>query len=154
MAWPYHIDDRRTQRLLQELARQAIVARDIAQDRLGALSRESGHEARRAAHAAAGYGRDAAENATAYGRQVADDFVRTDGAELAREAARHYARRAGELAIQLADYGRHEGAVLARTAAARARRAGRAVRSDPMPLVIGAVGVVLLASLLLGHRRG
>ena len=77
--------------------------------------------------------------------------------DLAQDQLQHFGRQAGEIAghaaHQLADYGRHEGTVLAQAAAAQAARAGRAVRADPMPTIIGAVGVILLANLIFGRRR-
>ena len=153
MTWLNHIEDRRTQHLLDDLHHQALAARDLAQDRLSGFARDAGGVARHAAHDVADYGRGAAHDTAAYGRHAADDFVHSDGAEHAREAARYYARRAGQVATQLADYGRHEGAILAQGAAVQAARAGRAVRADPVPVIVGAVGIALLASLLFGRRR-
>jgi ElaB/YqjD/DUF883 family membrane-anchored ribosome-binding protein len=154
MAWLDRIEDRRTQRLLHDLRHQALAARDLAQDRLSEFARDAGGIARHAAHDVADYGRGTAHDAAHYGRQTADDFIHSDGAQHAREAARYYARRAGELATQLADYGRQEGAVIAQSAAAQAARAGRAVKADPVPVIVGAIGVALLVNLLLGRRRG
>jgi hypothetical protein len=152
MAWLDHIEDRRTQRLMRDLRRQAIAARDAAQDQLAEIVRDAGGRTRHAANDLANYGRDKAQDAVAHGRRAAD-FVQTDGAEHAREAARYYARRAGEIATQMADYGRRESTVAAQAAAYHAARAGRAVRADPMPLIVGAVGLALLTSLVLGRRR-
>lgn len=153
MAWLDRIEDRRTQRLLHDLRRQAVAARDLAQDRLSEFARDAGGLARHAAHDMADYGRDTAREAGAHTRQAADDFVHSDGAEHAREAARYYARRAGEIATQIADHGRHEGAAIAQAAAVRAARAGRAVKADPVPVIVGAIGVALLANLMFGRRR-
>lgn len=153
MAWLDRIEDRRTRRLLDDLRHQAVAARDQAQDRLAALARDAGGIAGHAAHDVADYGRATARDAGAYGRRAAGEFIHSDGAEHAREAARYYARRAGEVATQLADYGRHEGTVMAQAAAVQAARAGRAVRADPVPIVVGAIGVALLANLLLSRRR-
>jgi ElaB/YqjD/DUF883 family membrane-anchored ribosome-binding protein len=52
-----------------------------------------------------------------------------------------------------ADYIRHEGTAVARAAAHQAARASRAVKADPVPVIVGVVGVALLASLLFGRRR-
>lgn len=77
---------------------------------------------------------------------------------MADDQFRHFAHQAGTFAgaagHQLADYGRHEGAVLAQAAAKQAVRAGRAVRADPLPAIVGAVGLALFASLLMNRRRG
>jgi hypothetical protein len=153
MAWLDRIEDRRTQRLLHDLRRQAVAARDLAQDRLSEFARDAGGLARHAARDVADYGRDTARDAGTYTRQAADDFVHSDGAQHAREAARYYARRAGEIATQMADYGRHEGTAIAQAAAVRAARAGRAVKADPVPVIVGAIGVALLANLMFGRRR-
>jgi len=153
MAWLDRIEDRRTQRLLHDLRHQALAARDLAQERLSEFARDAGGIARNAAHDVADYGRDTAHGAAAYGRRTASELVHSDGAEHAREAARYYARRAGEVATQLADYGRHEGAAVAQAAAVQAVRAGRAVKADPVPVIVGAIGVALLANLLLSRRR-
>lgn len=55
---------------------------------------------------------------------------------------------------QAADYARHEGAVLAKAATRQAARAGRAVKADPVPAIVGAVGIALLANLIFNRRRG
>lgn len=66
----------------------------------------------------------------------------------------HQARAIAEPRLhEAADYIRHEGTVVAKAAAHQAARAGRAVKSDPLPAVVGVVGLALLASLLLGRRR-
>lgn len=153
MTWLDRIEDRRTQRLLRDLRRQGMVARDLAQDRLTEFAHDAGRRTRHAADEVADRGRSTARDAGVYARNAADDFVHGDGAEHAREAARYYARRAGEIATQLADYGRHEGTALAHAAAVRTARAARAVKTDPLPLIVGAVGFALLVSLLFGHRR-
>jgi len=153
MAWIDRIENRRTQRLLHDLRRQAVAARDLAQDRLSEFTRDAGGIARHTAHDVADYGRGTAVDAADYGRRTASDLVHSDGAELAREAARYYARRAGEIATQVADYGRHEGTVVAQAAAVQAARAGRAVKADPVPVIVGAIGVALLANLVFGRRR-
>ncbi len=133
MPWLERLNDRQTRRLAHDLRSHAIDARDFAQDHVHDFAEQAGHAARDAAHQLVDYGRG-------------------QGAELVRRRAEHYAHRAGEVAGQLAEYGRNEGAVLAQAASVRARRAARAVRADPMPVIIGAVGAVLLASLLFGRR--
>ncbi len=54
---------------------------------------------------------------------------------------------------QAADYARHEGAVIAKVAGKQALRAGRAVKADPVPAIVGAIGIALFASLLMSRRR-
>ena len=89
------------------------------------------------------------------GKLAADvaDYGRNDGADIARDTVRRYAHRAGELASEAIDYGRQEGTLLAQAAAVQALRAGRAVKADPVPIIVGAVSVALFANLLFGRRR-
>jgi hypothetical protein len=96
-------------------------------------------------------------------RDLAQDQLQQLGREAGKIAGHSahdladYGRQAGALAgyaaHELADYGRHEGAILARAAAVQAGRATRAVKADPVPALVGAVGVVLLANLIFGRRR-
>ena len=76
---------------------------------------------------------------------------------LAQDHLQHLAHDAGTVAGQaareVARYSRREGSVLAQAAAREAARAGRAFRADPVPMLVGAVGLALLASLVLGRRR-
>lgn len=66
----------------------------------------------------------------------------------------HQARAIAEPRLhEAADYLKHEGAVVAKAAARQAGRATRAVKSDPVPAIIGVVGLALLASLVLSRRR-
>jgi len=51
------------------------------------------------------------------------------------------------------DVVRHEAPIVADAALKQATRMARAARRDPVPVVVGAVGLVLLASLVLGRRR-
>ena len=96
-------------------------------------------------------------------RDVAQDYAH-DFAHRAGKVAGHAAEQlsdyrnmataaAGHAAHQLADYGKHEGAVLAALAAKQAVRAGRAVKQDPVPVIVGIIGVALLANLVFGRRR-
>ena len=78
-------------------------------------------------------------------RDLAQDHLQQFGRE-----ARHVA---GHAAHQVADYGRHEGAILAQAAAVQALRAGRAMKADPIPAIVGAIGIALLASLVFGRGR-
>ena len=78
-------------------------------------------------------------------RDLAQDHL-TDFVQQAREIAEPRLRDAAEFV-------RHEGTAAARAAAHQAARAGRAVRADPLPAIVGVVGLALLASLVLGRRR-
>ena len=51
------------------------------------------------------------------------------------------------------DMVRREAPVIADAAMHQALRAAKAARRDPVPVAVGAIGIVLLASLLLGRRR-
>lgn len=77
--------------------------------------------------------------------------------DLAQEHLSQFARQARAVAEprlhEAADYLRHEGTAVAKIAAHQAARAGRAVKADPVPAIVGVVGLALLASLLLGRRR-
>ena len=68
----------------------------------------------------------------------------TEGALLARQAR--------DRLQPILDQGLAEGAVLAEQAALQARRVGRAVKADPVPAIVGAVGLVLLVRLLSRRR--
>lgn len=62
-------------------------------------------------------------------------------------------RKVAEPALhKAADVAIHEGGALARYASRRAMRAGRAVRADPMPALIGAVGIALIATMIFSRR--
>lgn len=66
----------------------------------------------------------------------------------------HQARAVAEPRLhEAADYLRHEGTAVAKAAAHQAARASRAVKADPLPAIVGVVGLALLASLILGRRR-
>ncbi|MEO6394663.1 MAG: hypothetical protein ABIO40_01975 [Devosia sp.] len=74
--------------------------------------------------------------------------LQSSGSEFAHAAGRF----AGEAAQQFAGLARHEGSVAARIAAKQAVKAGRAIKADPMPAIVGLVGVALLVRLFSGHR--
>lgn len=80
----------------------------------------------------------------------------TETRQLAREHLQQFAHGAGEIAghatQELADYARTEGAAIAGAATQRVVRAGRAIKADPVPVIVGVVGAVLLANLLFGRR--
>jgi hypothetical protein len=52
-----------------------------------------------------------------------------------------------------ADFLNREGAAMARAALQQAGRAARAVKADPVPAIVGTVGLAMLARLVLGRRR-
>jgi hypothetical protein len=144
MSWLDRINEHENRRFAHMFQRNAYQRRELAKEALGHLAHEATGIVRTAAHDLADYGRH-------------------EGAELARDTASHYAKRAGELAGRYAnragglanraiDYGRAEGAVVAREATLQALRAGRAIKADPMPVIVGAVGLALLANLILGRR--
>jgi hypothetical protein len=70
-------------------------------------------------------------------------------AELAREA-RHVVEPRLHKATELV---RREAPVFAEAAMKQAGRAARAAKADPVPVVVGAVGLLLVASLVFGRRR-
>ncbi len=160
MTWLERLNDRDTRRLGRSLQRNAAEIRGAAQDHLTQFAHRANDVASRTAHQVASYGRhEGADAVRSYASRAGDiagqvaHYGQHEGADLVRQRAEHYADRAGEIAHQVADYGRQEGAVLAQAAAVQALRAGRAVKADPVPLVVGVIGLALLANLLLGRRR-
>ncbi|MGN6156960.1 MAG: hypothetical protein ACTHNL_02600 [Devosia sp.] len=164
MSWLERLNDRNTRRLARDLGSRARSVGNLAQDHLAQFAAEAGGIAAGAAQQAADYGRErgaeiARDTLAPYmrraGKLAADvaDYGRNDGADIARDTVRRYAHRAGELASEAIDYGRQEGTLLAQAAAVQALRAGRAVKADPVPIIVGAVGVALFANLLFGRRR-
>lgn len=164
MSWLERLNDRNTRRLARDLGTQARSVGNLAQDHLARFADEAGEIAGSAARQVADYGRSqgaefARNTLRRYARRAgqlaadAADYGRTDGADIARDTVRRYAHRAGELASDAIDYGRQEGTLLAQAAAVQALRAGRAVKADPVPIIVGAVGVALFANLLFGRRR-
>jgi len=134
MPWLERLNDRQTRRLTRNLKSYAVQTRDLAQDHLSDFGDQARGLAKTAAHQIVDYGRE-------------------QGGDLVRRQAGHYAHRAGEVAGQIAEYGRNEGAVLAQAAAVQAMRAGRAVKAELRPVIVGTVGAVLLANLLFGRKR-
>lgn len=145
MAWLDQLNDRNARRLSRDLRRNAYQMGHLAQDHLQDFTRDAGAIAGRAAR-----------QVTDYGRHEGADLVRERAshyADIAQDRAHGYARAAGDIASELAKYGRHEGAMLADAATAQAARVGRAVRADPVPAIVGAIGLALVANLLFGRRR-
>jgi hypothetical protein len=152
MAWLERLNQRHDRRLGRSLRRSAAQAGQLAQGHLQEFAREAGAIAARAAQDVAEYGRgEGADMVRERARQYAD--LAHDRAQGLRERARRYAYAAGDIAGQLASTARQEGAIVADAAAAQALRVGRAVKADPVPLVVGAIGMALLANLLFGRRR-
>lgn len=105
MSWLDRIDERQARRLARSVQSSAIHTRDMAEDHLSQLARQT--------------------------RAIAEPVLH-----------------------QAADYARHEGAAIAKVASKQALRAGRAVKADPVPAIIGVIGVALFASLLMSRRKG
>ena len=133
MAWLDLINERETRRLAKELQQTALQTRDMVQERLGQFAHQASAVSNRTAHDVADYGRH-------------------HGAEIARDTLVPYAYRAGDLSHQMVDYGRQEAAVLAQMASRQAARVARAAKADPVPMIVGAIGIAIFASLLLNRR--
>lgn len=77
--------------------------------------------------------------------------------DLAEDHLTQFAQQARAIAEprlhEAAEFVRHEGSAVAKAAARQATRASRAVRADPLPTIVGVVGLALLASLVFGRRR-
>jgi hypothetical protein len=151
MPWLDRLNDRNARKIAHLLGNRAAEAGQLAQDRLQDFARDAGALAGRTANDFADYGRQHGANLL---REQAQRYAGVaDQAHDVGTRARRYAHAAGEAAGELVDYGRREGAVLAGAAAAQATRVGRAVRADPVPIIVGAIGLALFANLLFGRRR-
>ena len=95
--------------------------------------------------------RDARRYALALREQAHDrgDEIAERLAELAREA-RHVVEPRLNKASELV---KREAPVIAEAALKQASKAARAAKADPVPVVVGAVGLLLVASLVFGRRR-
>lgn len=134
MSWLERIDEREARRIAKAIAAGAMETRDLAEDHLSQFAKRA---------------RAIAEPRL----QDAADFVRHEGNAVAKRAA-HRARAIAEPRLHdAAGFVRNEGVAVAKLAARRAGKATRAVRADPLPTIVGVVGVALLASLLFGRRR-
>lgn len=138
MSWLDRIDDREARRVAKALAAGAMETRDLAQDRLTEFTRQARAIAEPRLHDAV-------------------DFVRHEGRSAAQDRLTDLARQARAIAEprlhEAADFVRHEGTAAAKIAAHQAVRASRAVKADPLPTIVGVVGLALLANLILGRRR-
>ena len=152
MAWLERLDDRNVRRLSRGLRQNAYAAGHLAQEHLQDFAREAGTLANRTMQQVSDYGRhEGADLVRERALRYAD--VAQDRAHELGDRARRYAHVAGDVAGQLADYGRRETEMLAGVANAQARRVGRAVKADPVPVIVGAIGIALVANLLFGRRR-
>jgi hypothetical protein len=151
MPWLERLNDRNARKLAHVLRHNAVEAGQLAQDHWQDFARDAGAIAGRAAHEVADYGRQ--HGAHLLREQTQRYAGVADQAHDVGTRARRYAHVAGEAAGELVDYGRREGAALAGAAAAQATRVGRAVRADPVPIIVGAIGLALFANLLFGRRR-
>jgi hypothetical protein len=91
-------------------------------------------------------------------RRVADLADQVEhGRRGVRSASTNFARSAGDYAgeavHQLGRLAQHETMNAARFAGHQTARAGRAFRADPMPAIVGIIGVAMLARLLTPRRR-
>ena len=152
MAWLERLNDHNTRRLSRDLRRNAYEAGQLAQDHFQDFAREAGALANRTVQQVADYGRhDGAELVRDRARHYSD--LAQDRAQDFSERARRYAHVAGDVAGHLANYGRRESELLADAATVQAMRVGRAMKADPVPVIVGAIGIALVANLLFGRRR-
>jgi hypothetical protein len=152
MAWLERLNDHNSRRLSRDLRRNAYEAGQLAQDHLQDFAREAAAIANRTVQQVGDYGRhEGADLVRDRARHYAD--VAQDRAHEWGDQGRRYAHIAGDVAGQLASYGRREAEILADAATAQALRVGRAVKADPVPVIVGAIGLALVANLLRGRRR-
>lgn len=60
---------------------------------------------------------------------------------------------AGHLAHEFADQAWQQGAIAAKLLGKQARKAGKAVREDPVPSIVAVAGFALFLNLVLGRKR-
>jgi len=85
-------------------------------------------------------------------RDQAND-AREDVAEQVASLSRHLRDVVEPRLKEARELVRHEAPIIADAAMQQASRMARRAKSDPVPVVVGAIGVALLASLILGRRR-
>jgi vacuolar-type H+-ATPase subunit H len=85
-------------------------------------------------------------------REHASD-AREDLAERVASLSRHLRDVVEPRLEEARELVKHEAPIIADAALRQATRVAGRAKADPVPFVVGAVGVVLLASLLLGRRR-
>lgn len=85
-------------------------------------------------------------------RDQAND-VREDLSEHVASLSRHLREVVEPRLKEARDVVRHEAPIVADAALRQASRMARRAKNDPVPVVVGAVGLALLASLLFSRRR-
>lgn len=75
--------------------------------------------------------------------------LRRDVAGVSRAVTRYGSHTAHDVGNQLW----HGGELVARQLGRQARKAGKAVKDDPVPAIVAVAGFALLLNLLLGRRR-
>ena len=145
MPWLERLNQHDSRRLARRLQRDALDTRDFARDRARRLARDTLDSGRR----------EAADLAYRTGDTVTRlaEQAGQSGAQLARQAAQHVAHDAAEIAGEVARLGREEGLILAEATLRQATRLGRAMRKDPLPYIVGTIGLVLIANLALKRRH-
>src|SRR5687768_9609652 len=81
------------------------------------------------------------------GRQLSS--LRHDMAGVSRAVSKYGSHTAHDVGDQLW----HQGEVVAKQIGRQAKKAGRAVKNDPLPTVVAVAGFALLLSLILGRKR-
>jgi len=81
-------------------------------------------------------------------RQLA--HLRHDIAGMSRSATRYGSHTAHDVGDQLW----HQGEVVARQLGKQAKKAGKAVKEDPVPAIVAIAGFALFLNLVLGRKRG
>ncbi|MEP7240488.1 MAG: hypothetical protein ABI697_06350 [Devosia sp.] len=160
MAWLDLIDRREARRLGDALARRATSVTDDMGERSGRLAHDAGGIANSILQRALDYGRRELPVLAEHARDAVDSGRREFPvlARQARQALEAGRREWPEVARQARgaiDYGRaqlpaiaEQASLVARRAGASARRATRAARSRSFPVLVGAVGLLLFASLV------
>lgn len=80
-------------------------------------------------------------------RQLAS--LRHDVAGVSRAVTRYGSHAAHDVGDQLW----HQGEIVARQISRQAKKAGKAVKDDPVPAIVAVAGFALLLNLILGRKR-